>query len=678
MARVGAGGGRRRRGGASDARRDVAAGTVARTSRGSRVRPELVCEVAFDHLQGDRFRHAATFRRWRPDRSARPTAATTSSRRRRPRCWRTCSAAEAAGYTLRRARATVRRRETDPCPSPSIPTLPSTTSPTDSGRASSSATRSDATILGDERYNDRWPDLGAERSAADEAAFLRATLAEAQEIPAEGLEPEQVITRDLLVLVAENHLEALAQKQYQLGIDHMSGPQIWPAEVAQYQAADTPERLDQLLARYAAYPAMIEQYVSTLAEGVADGRTAAAVPVRRAIEQIERLLAMPPADHPATSMARVADADRPRVVASRWSSTSTPACAGCATTSSTSTSRTRAPSPALSTTPGGDDAYRLAIRSQTSIEATAEEVHAFGMADLEAIEAEKDEIARRLGLADRHALRRALADDAANHTDDPSAHRRARPGADRPGLRGGAEVLRAAAERQLLRQGRSRRTARRTRRRPSTCRPRSTVRDRGSTTSTPTSRPTGSSTSSPPSRSTRPRRGITSRSRIEMELEGLPAFRRLGARMAGVAYAEGWGLYTERLADEMGLYADERERFGMLEAQSFRAARLVVDSGLHAMGWSRQQAIDFMHERGDVPMVDAEIEVDRYTVWPGQALAYKLGQREIERARADVTEAMGDRFDLRAFHDEVLGHGSLPLATLRREILGWVEAAVAG
>ena len=164
---------------------------------------------------------------------------------------------------------------------------------------------------------------------------------------------------------------------------------------------------------------------------------------------------------------------------------------------------------------------------------------------------------------------------------------------------------------------------------------------------------------------------------IEMELPGMPAFRTLGGRMAGVAYSEGWGLYTERLADEMGLYASEPERLGMLDAQSFRAARLVVDSGLHAMNWTREQAITFMHERGSLPMVDAEIEVDRYTVWPGQALAYKLGQREIERARADVTAAMGERFDLRAFHDEVLGHGSLPLATLRREIGGWVEAAVA-
>jgi uncharacterized protein (DUF885 family) len=161
-----------------------------------------------------------------------------------------------------------------------------------------------------------------------------------------------------------------------------------------------------------------------------------------------------------------------------------------------------------------------------------------------------------------------------------------------------------------------------------------------------------------------------------MELTGLPRFRILGARMAGVAYVEGWGLYCERLADEMGLYASEAERLGMLDAQAFRAARLVVDSGLHALGWSRDRAIEFMHERGTLPMVDAEIEVDRYTIWPAQALAYKIGQREIERARREVSEKLGDRFDLRAFHDEVLAHGSLPLATLRREIPGWVEAAV--
>ncbi|HEX2844668.1 MAG TPA: DUF885 domain-containing protein, partial [Candidatus Limnocylindria bacterium] len=276
-----------------------------------------------------------------------------------------------------------------------------------------------ATVLGDERYNDRWPDLGADGRAA-EAAALQSTLEDARAIPQEGLEPEQIITRDLLILVAENHLEALDKKQYQLGIDHMSGPQVWPAEMAQYQPVDTPERLEKLIARYAAYPAMVEQFVATLAEGVADGRTAAAVPVRRTIEQVERFLAMAPADHPAASMVAAADEDRATVVAAVEEHIYGGLRRLRAYLADDYEPHAR-PEPGLSTTPGGDDAYRLAIRMQTTVDTTAEEVHAFGLADLETIEAEKDEIARRLGHADRHAHRQALADDPANHTDDPDA-----------------------------------------------------------------------------------------------------------------------------------------------------------------------------------------------------------------------------------------------------------------
>jgi uncharacterized protein (DUF885 family) len=532
-----------------------------------------------------------------------------------------------------------------------------------------------ATILGDHRYNDRWPDLGSAGRAV-EAAALRGALDEARAIPTDGLDPEQVITRDLIILVSENHLATLDQKLYQLALDHMAGPQVWPAELAQYQQADTPERLEQLLARWAAYPAMIEQHIETLAEGVAEGRTAAAVPVRRAIEQIDRLLAMAPGAHPATAMVALGDeADRERIRAA----VEEHVYAGQRRLRDYLADEYEAHArqqPGLSATPNGDEAYRLSIRIQTSLEETAEEVHAFGLADLEAIEVEMEEIARRLGHPDRHALRQALLDDPTNHTDDPSAIvQLAQDQTDR---------AYAAAPRYFGRL-------------PSANCYVKAVEAYREADSPPAfyMPPTldGSrqgqyyiNTYQPADRQLHRVAAITFHEAtpghhfqigIEMELKGLPAFRTLGARLAGTAYVEGWGLYTERLTDEMGLYADERERLGMLEAQAFRAARLVVDSGLHAMGWSRDEAIRFMHERGSLPMVDAEIEVDRYTVWPGQALAYKLGQREIERARADVSAAMGDRFDLRVFHDEVLGHGSLPLATLRREIGGWVEAAVA-
>ena len=530
-----------------------------------------------------------------------------------------------------------------------------------------------ATVLGDERFNDRWPDLGAEGRAADEAAY-QSVLEEATRIPADGLDPEQVITRDLLILVAENQLEAMAQKQYQLAIDHMSGPQIWPVQAAQYQPADTPGRVDLLLTRYAAYPAMVEQYISTLAEGVTDGRTAAAMPVRRAIEQIERMLAVPAAESPATTMVDVGDEDRARIAAA----VDEHVYGGLRRLRDYLADEYEPHArqqPGLWATPGGDAAYRLAIRMQTTVDTTAEEVHAFGLADLEAIEGEKDEIARRLGHADRHALRDALATEPSNHTDEPDALvRLAQEQTDRAYAAAPQYFGRLPSANCEVKAVEAYREADSP---PAFYMPPSIDGSRQGQYYINTYQPT--------ERKLHKIAAITFHEAtpghhfqiaIEMELQGLPAFRILGARMAGVAYVEGWGLYCERLADEMGLYASDEERLGMLDAQSFRAARLVVDSGLHAMNWTRDQAIEFMHERGSLPPVDAAIEVDRYTIWPGQALSYKLGQREIERARAEVSEAMGDRFDLRAFHDEVLAHGSLPLATLRREIPGWVEAAV--
>jgi uncharacterized protein (DUF885 family) len=530
-----------------------------------------------------------------------------------------------------------------------------------------------ATILGDERYNDRWPDLGPDGRAAEEAAF-RAALAEAREIPVDGLEVEQVITRDLLILVSENQLAALEQKQYQLALDHMSGPQVWPAEMAQYQPAETPERLEKLLARYAGYPELIEQNIGTLEEGVADGRTAAVMPVRRAIEQIDRLLAMSPADHPAASMAQVGDDDRDRVAAAVEEHVY-PAMRRLRDYIAQAYEPNARPEPGLSTTPGGEEAYRLAIRTQTSLDTTAEEVHAFGLADLEAIEDEKDEIARRLGHADRHALREALLADPSNHTNDPDAIvRLAQEQTDRAYAQAPKFFGRLPSANCYVKAVEAYREAESP---PAFYMPPTLDGSRQAqyyiNTYQPAERQLHKIASITFHEATP---GHHFQIGIEMELKGLPAFRTLGARLAGGAYVEGWGLYTERLADEMDLYADDRERLGMLDAQSFRAARLVVDSGLHAMGWTRQRAIDFMHDRGSLPMVDAEIEVDRYTVWPGQALSYKLGQREIERARAAVSQQIGDRFDLRAFHDEVLGHGSLPLATLTREIGTWVEAAV--
>ena len=531
-----------------------------------------------------------------------------------------------------------------------------------------------ATMLGDDRYDDQLPDMGPD-GRADEESLAREVIAEAERIDPSALDTEQVITRDMLLLVGRNSLEMLEAKQWELAVDHIWGVQTLPVTIAQYQDASDPERLERLLARFAAYPRFVEQQIERLREGVADGRTSAAVPVRKAIQQIERLLETPAAEAPAVAIARVADDAARERVRQATEEMVYPAIQRYRDYLADEYEPHARPMPGISTTPGGEAAYRLNIRVQTSVPATAEEVHEFGLADLERIEAEKDAIARRLGHADRVALDAALADDPANRTDDPekiiqmAREQTARAYAAAPSYFG--RLPRADCTVMAVEPYRERESP------PAFYMPPTMDGSRQGQYYL--------NTYQPHDRLLHKVAAITFHEAtpghhfqigIEMELEHLDAFRRFGSRMAGVAYAEGWGLYAERLADEMGLYANEWERVGMLETQAFRASRLVVDSGIHAFGWDRARAIRFMHEHGALPMVDAEIEVDRYTIWPGQALAYKMGQREIERARDEVSGRMGERFEVRAFHDQVLAHGSLPLETLRREIPAWVEAEV--
>jgi len=139
-------------------------------------------------------------------------------------------------------------------------------------------------------------------------------------------------------------------------------------------------------------------------------------------------------------------------------------------------------------------------------------------------------------------------------------------------------------------------------------------------------------------------------------------------------YGEGWGLYSERLADELGLYAGPLDRIGMLSDQAARAARLVVDSGMHTMGWTREQAVDYMLANTAWVPGDIESEIDRYIAWPGQATAYMLGMLEIRRLRDLAEEELGERFDLRAFHDRVLENGSVTLPMLEESIEAWIVA----
>jgi len=158
---------------------------------------------------------------------------------------------------------------------------------------------------------------------------------------------------------------------------------------------------------------------------------------------------------------------------------------------------------------------------------------------------------------------------------------------------------------------------------------------------------------------------------IAQELDGLPDFRKYSGY---TAYAEGWGLYSERLGKDVGFYQDPYSDYGRLEGDIWRAIRLVVDTGVHSEHWTREQMVQYFHDHSAIDETSIQAEVDRYIAWPGQALAYKIGQLKILELRDRAKAALGDKFDLRAFHDQVLDSGALPLDVLSERIDAWIAS----
>lgn len=529
---------------------------------------------------------------------------------------------------------------------------------------------STATVYGDERFNDRLEDPSA-AGRAKVRALMERTKADAEALSPDGLPVEDRITRDMLIVIADQGIEEDDQGFHRLRVvDQIGGPQTLLPQICQFQPADTPERFEKFVARLESYRDFMAANTDILREGLDTGLTAPRIVAERTVAQLERLLAVPLDEAIVPSLAQVAsDADRERVRKVAADVLYPADRAFLDVLSGDYLKATRA-EPGLWSAPNGEALYRTAIRAWTTLDLDPKDVHEIGMEELRIVDVGRRAIASAAGAGSPAEYRQRLSDDPDNTPrSKEELLARAREDIDRAMVvapRFFGTLPRAGCEVRAVEEFKEKDAPFAYYFPPAMDGSRDGVYYANGY-DLPGRKYTKLATTT--YHEAVP--GHHFQIALEQENPHLSTFRRLGARIVGGAYVEGWGLYSEKLADEMGLFRNDAERFGMLDAVAWRAARLVVDTGLHALHWTRQQSIDFLLETG-LSDTDATIETDRYIAWPGQALTYMLGCREIEKLRRELTSRDGAAFDLREFHDQVLAHGSLPLATLRRELPNWV------
>ena len=535
-----------------------------------------------------------------------------------------------------------------------------------------------ATTIGMHAFDDRLSDITAEGRAqwiAELEAFHKRAIA----IPEEGLRPAERTTRSELITSIRTDLDWALSDLEEWTVDPLNGPAVSFLNVESYQAAHTAVDGRRMVTRWGAMASYLDDHVANLRRGLQRGQVAVRSGVLKVIEQIDDLAAKevdawpllkPLADPHVKWKAADRTAFRDgltRAVRDRVR----PAFLRLGEVLRTEILPRARPDdrPGLMHVPGGTAAYRRLIHSYTALDLSPDEVHATGTREVTRINRELEVLGERaLGTSDRAEIRKKLRTDPAlcfgtrDEVEDKA--RKALARARRAIPRQFGRLPKAECE--VVR-----------------------IEPHEEKHSTIAYYRSPAADGSRPGRyyintyapETRPRYeaevlayhesipGHHLQIAIAQELEGLPAFRK---HLGVTAFTEGWGLYTERLADEMGLYTADLDRIGVLSYDAWRACRLVVDTGMHAMGWTRKQAIDFMLANTALAENNIVNEVDRYIAWPGQALAYKVGQLEIRRLRADAEKRLGPRFDLRAFHDAVLENGAVSLQTLRTAIDGYI------
>ena len=519
-----------------------------------------------------------------------------------------------------------------------------------------------ATELGRTDHDTRWRDWSGPALAAWEER-LRTYLARLAAFEPDSLNAQNRISLQLLQGKIESELEGLPYEAYLIRLNQLFGIHTRIFLTLREMPASTEADYRNILARLRAVPAYVDGNIETLRAGVADGIVQPALVVDHIIRQLEIQAAQAPEDSPLLAPFRsfpagVAEPIRLELATEAeraYKEGFQPSWRKFAAFLADEYLPRARPSLGVTGLPGGDAIYQYFIRYHTSLDYSAEQIHDIGKGEVERINQAMAAIAREEGFAggpdeyERHLMtdRRYLFGDReemlAYHRDlamrvEPELVRffRKLP-RHRVGIRAippDREAVSASNYNAPAADG-----------------------SRPGWFNLKAYRPERQSRFDKPAlvlHETNP--GHHLQIATQLELDGLPEFRRI---YHSTAYIEGWALYAESLGADLGVYDDPASRFGALESERFRARRLVVDTGLHAMGWTREQAIEY---HGDAS------EIDRYIAWPGQALAYKMGQLKILELRSAAERAHGSEFDIRDFHDAVLGNGALPLDLLEDRV----------
>ncbi len=532
-----------------------------------------------------------------------------------------------------------------------------------------------ASALGDRRYDHLWPDRSLAAIDASHQADRR-DLAALLAIDAGELSAQDRLNHELFRLRLEQRIEAFGHRGWLMPVSHRGGVQTLD-ELGDRLRFTTVDDYENWLERLASLPVHIEQVQALLEMGLEQGRAQSRVIMQRVPRQIRRQIVENPEDSlfysrfasmpdsiAATDAQRLKHRARQliseRVVPAYGSfleffeSRYLPACPETI---------------GISEQPGGRDFYEFLVRSFTTTDMAPADVHAIGLAEVARIRGEMDRVIGELGYDGTfNEFLNYLRTDPRFYFDNAEDLLKA---------------YRAAAKRidpELVRLfGRLPRIPYGVTPIPDNIAP--------DTTTAYYMRPAADGSRAGFYYVNLYRPEVRPKYEIEvltvheampghhlqialsMELADLPKFRRYSGF---TAFVEGWGLYSERLGYEMGLYQDLYSEFGALTYDMWRAVRLVVDTGMHYEGWSRQQAIDYFMQNAAKTEADIVNEIDRYISWPGQALAYKVGQMKLSELRARAETVLGERFDVRAFHDEVLSRGALPLSLLEAQFERWL------